>query len=65
MSGLINMTFRENGEVNRKPQEASKIRCIIRLRRRHRLCLWMNAQNVGEYFMHPSIAASADFAVGG
>jgi hypothetical protein len=31
----------------------------------HRLCLWMNAQNVAEYFMHPSIAASADFAVGG
>jgi len=25
----------------------------------------MNAQNVAEYFMHPSIAASADFAVGG
>jgi hypothetical protein len=25
----------------------------------------MNAQNVAEYFMHPSIAVSADFAVGG
>jgi len=25
----------------------------------------MNAQYVAEYFMHPSIAASADFAVGG
>jgi len=31
----------------------------------HRLCLWMNAQNVAQYFLHPSIAASADFAVGG
>jgi hypothetical protein len=31
----------------------------------HRLCLWMNAQNVAEYFMHPSMTASADFAVGG
>jgi len=25
----------------------------------------MNAQYVAEYLMHPSIAASADFAVGG
>jgi hypothetical protein len=31
----------------------------------HSLSLWMNAQNVAEYFMLPSIAASADFAVGG
>jgi hypothetical protein len=31
----------------------------------HRLCLWMNAQYVAEYLMHPSIAASADFAAGG
>jgi hypothetical protein len=29
------------------------------------LCPWMNAQNVAEYFTHRSIAASADFAVGG
>jgi len=28
----------------------------------HRLCLWMNAQNVTEYFMHPSMTASADSA---
>jgi hypothetical protein len=31
----------------------------------HGLCLWMNAQNVAKYFTHRSIAASADFAVGG
>jgi hypothetical protein len=29
------------------------------------LCPWMNAQNASKYFTHRSIAASADFAVGG
>jgi hypothetical protein len=29
------------------------------------LCLWMNARNATEYFMHLYLAASADFAVGG
>ena len=29
------------------------------------LCPWMNAQNVAEYLTYRSIAASADFAVGG
>jgi len=29
------------------------------------LCPWMNAQNVAKYFTHRSIAASADFAIGG
>jgi len=31
----------------------------------HGLCPWMNAQNAAKYFTHQSIAASADFAVGG
>jgi hypothetical protein len=29
------------------------------------LCPWMNAQNASKYFTHRSIAASADFTIGG
>jgi hypothetical protein len=31
----------------------------------HGLCPWMNAQNVTQYLTERSLAASADFAVGG